>query len=604
MARTSRKVQEINGILKPDDKAAWVVDKYVSFRNDQIGWLNQSKELRNYIFQTSTQDTNNKTLPWKNSTSVPKLTQLRDNLHANYFAALFPNERWFKWEADTNDGDSRENARLIESYMRQKIRESKFKQAISEALYDYIDYGNAFGEVVYEVNTHETPDGNTVVTYNGPRCYRISPYDIYFDITADTFKNAAKITRRVTSMGSLQRAFEENPAEFGWVPEALGSTMAARNSLKGYGDSDIDKSEGLQIDGFGTLYNYYSSDMVELLEFEGDLYDVDRGELMIGRKIIVVDRRKVVYDEPYTSWFGTSNKEHVGWRNRPDNLYGMGPLDNLVGMQYRLDHLENLKADVFDQIAHPIVYQRGYVEDWEWGPGERIYGEADSEVRVLSPDTTALNADFQINQLMQHMEQLAGAPSEAMGIRTPGEKTAFEVQELQNAAGRIFQHKVNKFEEEFLEPLLNQMLESARRNLNGVEVVKVIDDDFAVAQFERITPSILNQRGKLYPMGARHFAKQAQTVQNLFGFVNSAAYQDPAVVSHISGLKVAELLQENLGLEQFELVQENIRLAEQQRTQQLMQTAQQANVEELAGQAFPVEQAPPEEEEVPEEAPV
>jgi hypothetical protein len=41
----------------------------------------------------------------------------------------------------------------------------------------------------------------------------------------------------------------------------------------------------------------------------------------------------------------------------------MGPLDNLVGMQYRIDHLENLKADVFDLIAFPPLKIKGYVED-------------------------------------------------------------------------------------------------------------------------------------------------------------------------------------------------------------------------------------------------
>ena len=598
MARTPKKVQEINGILKPDDMASWVVDKYQSWRGDQVSWLEQSKELRNYIFQTSTQDTNNKSLPWKNSTSVPKLTQLRDNLHANYYAALFPSDRWFKWEAETNDAAARENARLIEAYMRQKIRESGFKQAISKALYDYIDYGNAFGEVSYQADIHSTEDGPNISVYVGPRVFRISPYDLFFDVTASEFKDAGKITRRVVSMGSLKRAAQEDPDQFGWVETALNDTMVTRNSLKGYGDSDIDKSEGFQIDGFGTLYSYYSSDMVEILEYEGDLFDAEQEELMMGRKVIVVDRRKVVYNEPYQSWLGRSNKEHVGWRDRPDNLYGMGPLDNLVGMQYRLDHLENLKADVFDQIAHPVVYQRGFVEEWDWGPGERIFGDVDSEVRVLAPDTTALNADFQMDILMRNMEQLAGAPSEAMGIRTPGEKTAFEVQELQNAAGRIFQHKVQKFEEEFVEPLLNQMLESARRNMNGVEIVKVLDDDFAVEQFERITPDVLNQRGKLYPMGARHFAKQAQVIQNLFGFLNSAAYQDPAVQAHISGVKLAELLQEHLGLEQFELVQQDIRVAEQQQTQSLLAQAQEANVEQIANRAFPTEGPPVEEEDL------
>ena len=589
MARTSKTVQEINGIVKPDDLASWVTNKYVSWRHAQQAWLDQSKELRNYIFQTSTRDTTNAVLPWKNSTSTPKITQLRDNLHANYMAALFPNERWFKWESEARDANERENAKLIEAYMRQKIRESKFKKQISKAIYDYIDYGNAFGEVSYEQEIHTTEDGPAVSVYNGPRMSRISPYDIFFDIGSEDFKNAGKITRRVVSMGSLKRAYEMNPIEFDWVPAALEDTMNTRHSLKAYGDSDIDKSEGFQIDGFGQLNQYYSSDMVELLEYEGDLYDPTTNELMTGYKVIVMDRRKLVYKGPYESWLGESNKEHVGWRDRPDNLYAMGPLDNLVGMQYRLDHLENLKADVFDQIAHPIVYQRGYVEEWMWQPGETIMGDIDSEVRVLSPDATALNANFEMDILMRNMEQLAGAPSEAMGIRTPGEKTAFEVSELQNAAGRIFQQKVQKFEEEFLAPLLNQMLESARRNMNAVEIIKVLDDDFAVAQFEQITPEVLQQRGKLYPLGASHFAKTAQTVQNIFGFLNSAAYQDPAVVAHISGVKIAQLLQEHLGLEQFELVQENIRVAEQQQTQSLAMESQASQAEQLAARAFPTQ---------------
>ena len=255
-------------------------------------------------------------------------------------------------------------------------------------------------------------------------------------------------------------------------------------------------------------------------------------------------------------------------------------------MQYRLDHLENLKADVFDQIAHPVVYQRGQVEDWDWGPGERIFGDVDSQVTVLSPDTTALNADFQKNQLMQDMEQLVGAPREAMGIRTPGEKTAFEVSSLQNAAGRLFQQKILFFEEHFIEPLLNQMLEAARRNVTGVEVIQSLDEDFATQEFLKITPDTFAKKGKLYPMGARHFAKQATVVQNLIGFVNSAAYADPSVQTHVSGLGIASLMEEMLGLEKYSLVGDNLRVAENQKTAQLMQQAQEENVGKVADRQF------------------
>lgn len=170
-----------------------------------------------------------------------------------------------------------------------------------------------------------------------------------------------------------------------------------------------------------------------------------------------------------------------------------------------------------------------------------------------------------------------------MGIRTPGEKTAFEVAELQNAAGRLFQHKITYFEEHFIEPLLNQMLESARRNINSIEVVESLDEDYGLQEFLSIGPKELNSKGKLYPVGARHFAKQAQTTQNLIGLIQSGVMQDPAVSAHISGFRLAKLLEENLGLDGYELVVDNIRITEQQKTQSLSNQAQDENVKEVAG---------------------
>jgi hypothetical protein len=338
----------------------------------------------------------------------------------------------------------------------------------------------------------------------------------------------------------------------------------------------------MSVDGFGSLSAYLNSGLIEFLEFEGDVYDPDTKTILVGHRIIVMDKKHVVYCAPFESWLGTSSKEHVAWRLRPDNLIGMGPLDNLVGMQYRIDHLENLKADVFDQIAHPVVYSQGYVEDWSWGPGEKINGDVDSQVTMLRPDTTALNADFQIQNLMQVMEEMAGAPKQAMGIRTPGEKTAFEVQTLDNAAGRIFQMKVAWFEQQLVEPLLNQMLELARRNLNVTDLVSVIDDDFGVVEFKSITQEDLQSKGRLTPVGARHYARQNQLAQNLMGFINSAAYQDPMVQAHVSSIKLAKTIEQLLDIEQFGLVIPNIRVAEQMELQQQQTSAQEIQVDELA----------------------
>jgi len=256
----------------------------------------------------------------------------------------------------------------------------------------------------------------------------------------------------------------------------------------------------------------------------------------------------------------------------------MGPLDNLVGMQYRIDHLENLKADVFDQIAYPVMKIRGDVEDFDFEPGARIYLGEEGDVGYLVPDSTALQADFQINALENKMEEMAGAPRQAMGIRTPGEKTAFEVQTLQNSASRIFEHKTAHFERTFIEPILNAMLEIARRYMNMSDTLRVIDDATGVAFFREITKDDIIASGKIVPVGARHFAERARRVQNLTQLFQIKA-TDPSVAAHLSGKELARILSEELG--EPSLFSENIAVAEQLETQEQVQNAQVVNEENL-----------------------
>lgn len=557
--------------------ATQIANLYTTFKNAINGKTRAWEELRNYLFATDTTTTTNAQLPWKNKTTRPKLTQIRDNLQANYMAALFPNDKWFKWIPDTPDSAKKKKARAIEAYMQAKFRESNFKHEVSKLVNDFIDYGNAFGDVAFE-KTIATMGNVNVPIYIGPKVIRISPLDIVFDITAPSFMSSPKITRTLLSFGQIEKLRRTDPAWAKIGQEVIDRIKKNRQEAAGnprmFESGDHAKLKALVADGFSTILQYYNSGMVEFLEFEGDYYDTENMKLYENHVITVVDRLYIVRKEPISNWFGTSYKKHIGWRLRPDNLIAMGPLDNLVGLQYRLDHLENLRADVFDLIAFPPLKVKGYVEDFKWGPNERIYMEQDSDVESLAPETIALNADMQIAQIEQTMEDMAGAPKQAMGIRTPGEKTAFEVSELMNAASRTFQMKAAQFEEMLLEPLINEMLEIARRNFDAAEIVRVINDQTGVSEFLTITPDDIKARGKLVPMGARHFAAQAQLVQNLSNLAATQIYMDPSVSVHISGLRMAQLLEENLNLERFQLVSPNVRVFENADTQALMAHAQ------------------------------
>lgn len=560
---------DIESILDPHNLAVDIAGRWNTWNNARVKKIEEWKELRNYLYATDTRTTSNQKLPWTNSTTTPKLTQIADNLHANYFSALFPQQSWFKFIANDENSDVKAKRDTIQAYMANKLRQSEFENTVSRLINDYIQYGNCFATVDFVRDITEFDDGERIVNYVGPRIVRISPFDICFNPLAASFSESPKIVRSVLTLGEIARKVDET-VDNAYMKDILTKMVSNRHDGLGR-DVDVSKSEAFIADGFSSLDEYYESDYVELLTFYGDIYDADTGTFHRNRVITIVDRAYVLMNEQNPNWLGKAAIFHAGWRERPDNLYAMGPLDNLVGMQYRIDHLENLKADVFDQIAYPIMKIRGDVEDFDFQPGTRIYLGEEGDVGYLAPDATALNADFQIQNLEAKMEMLAGAPREAMGIRSAGEKTAFEVNQLMTAAGRIFQHKTAHFERVFLEPILNAMLEAARRNMDYADTIRVLNEDTGLYFFEQITKEDIQANGKIVPMGARHFAERANRIQNL-----TQLYQlklaDPSVATHLSGKEFARLLAEELG--EARLFGENIMITEQLDTQRVATEAQ------------------------------
>src|SRR5690554_3477871 len=567
----SKIIAEITSTFSQDDTSAWVANLWNKFHMQRAGKLEESLELRNYIFATDTTITTNQTLPWKNSTTLPKLCQIRDNLHSNYISSLFPNDEWLTWKGYSRSDSTKDKARAIESYMSNKARQSHFRTEMSKLLYDYIDYGNAFATVEFEASYKEMPDGQRVPDYIGPKVKRISPLDIVFNPLATSFRDTFKIVRSIKTLGELKVMAETYPENSFWK-DAIRLREERMSKAGSYSSEDFQKAVGYQVDGFGSIFEYYQSDYVEILEFYGDFHNQGTGEIQTNQKITVVDRSYTVNQEDIPSWFGHAPIYHVGWRFRPDNLWAMGPLDNLVGMQYRIDHLENLKADAMDLLVHPPLKIIGEVEQFNWGPGAEIHIDENGDVQELGQNLQSiLGANNEIALLEQRMEEFSGAPRQAMGIRTPGEKTAFEVQTLDNATGRIFQEKITTFEVELLEPVLNAMLETARRNLSQSDIIRVMNDDLGVETFLEVTREDITANGLLRPIGARHFAKQAQDLQNLVGVLNSPIGQ--MIGPHTSGVEMSKFISDVLGLKGWEIFRPNVAISEQAKTQQLMNQA-------------------------------
>jgi len=568
----SDKIAELQNLVSIDDKAAWVSHLWDQYNNQRREKIEEWKELRDYLFATDTSSTGNGSLPWKNSTTLPKLTQIRDNLHANYISALFPNDNWLQWQGYTLDDSLKAKAEAIEAYMGNKTRINGFRTEVSKLLYDFIDYGNAFAFPSFENRTKELPDGTEVTAYVGPVAHRVSPLDIVFNPLADRIDNTYKIIRSTKTLGEIRKLAETEPDNHFWS-DALKKRQEIVSKAGAYSIEDFDKALGFQVDGFGNMHEYFQSGYMEILEFFGDYHDAATGELTTDRVITIVDRSTLVRDDVMPQMYGGSPFVHAGWRARPDNLWHMGPLDNLVGLQYRLDHLENLKADAMDLCIHPPLKIIGEVEEFAWGPGAEIHIDEGGDVVELGKNlNNVMAANNELQIIEDRMELYAGAPREAMGVRSPGEKTAFEVQELATAAGRIFQEKITHFERELLEPLLNKMLETAQRNMTGNDVIRVMDNDIGAEIFSSVTAEDIIANGKIRPVGARHFAKQAQDLQNLNGVLNGAVGE--MVAPHMSAINLTKFIDDVVGLKAYEIFSPNAAVAEQQETQTQVDSAE------------------------------
>lgn len=566
------RVLNLDDFIVPDQLGTSIANKYLDWETRRTDKVLAWEEVRHYVYATDTTQTSNSKLPWKNKTTIPKICQIRDNLAANYMATLFPRRKWLTWLAANDEENNPQKREAVIAYMANAIEQPYFKAEISKCVLDYIDYGNAIGMPDWVDDTQELDD-KTQIGYVGPVVRRISPLDIVFNPVAADFTHTPKIIRSLVSLGEVKEMLsrlstpdtaEEYEKLWQYLKDVRSQVHSSTGSLRV-------QDTYLEMDGFDSFRAYLESDYAELLTFYGDIYDRESDTFYRNHMITVVDRHKVIGKRPNPSFFGTAPIRHVGWRQRQDNLWAMGPLDNLIGMQYRLDHIENLKADLFDLTAFPPLKIKGHVEEFVWGPMEKIFVSDEGDVEIMSPDVQALNANVEIQSLQALMEEMAGAPKEALGFRSPGEKTAYEVQRLENAASRIFQSKIAQFEELFIEPLLNDMLELARRKVTTASV-RVFDNELKFNSFMDLSSEDLAGNGRIRPIGARHFAEQAQMLQNINGFYSSSAGQDPAIQAHFSSVKLAQMFEDVLGIEDYEIVTPYIRLTEQADAQRMAQS--------------------------------
>lgn len=581
MSKLNEVVSMMGGVGTESSFVDYLVNLYTNFKNSRSKWEEENDEVSKFVFATDTRSTVQQSATFKNTTTIPKLAQVRNNIITSYEEHLFPTTDWIQWDAATQDAATKEKADIVKSYVQTKAADSNLKGIAQLLVQDWTDKGFCAAEVVFCNEKTQDVNGNPVQAYYGARARRLNPNDVVYDVLAPDLETATKVVRSVYSLGGLKKLSIDNPEVLS--PEEFESIKRRRHEVRGALVDANGKEKylvrQLQRAGFGDIVEYMLSDQYELLTFYGNFYDEDNDILYDNHRIQVLDRAIVLKKEPITSLTGKHSVKIAVWEFREGTLAPIGPLHRIVGLQYKLDKLENQRADKFDQLINPTTVERGDVTFYgvRGEPGGHYKVEEGGDVTELVESAVVLQADTQIQFTLALMDDLSGNPKESIGQRTPGEKTRFEVQLLDSGQNKMFRNKVKKFEDEMLSPILQEFLAIGRRNISQTDLIKLYDNEMNTVVFQQITRDDLNISGRLRAAGATIFAERANALQNLTNLANTNVMN--LTQQHWSRIKMAKTVEELSGLKQYEMVFPNIGIQEDEQTKRLAQQSQDKTTE-------------------------
>lgn len=543
---------------------------------------NETAEVRDFLYATDSKTTSNAGNPWSHVTVLPKLCQIADNLKAQYLSTILPHDDTIEFEAADEDAKTVETKRQVEGYIRSRHKAYKHRSVVQSVIDDWVEDGNAYVMTEYESQTaQEDANGAVLKGYIGPRIRRIDPARIAFNTSATSFEEAPKIIQAVKTMGDIYREIQNER-----LPEEYREVLTRAMNFRHYVNSNAalfgDDWLNHPMQGWGTNGVYWSNEHVEILTFYGSFYNTATQEMTLNKKITVIDRKWVLLKEDIDTWDGNPLIRHVPWRKRPNSLLGMGPLANLTGMQYMINHWENSKSDALDKMITQDRVFNGVEDIVQNSDGSTDYYVYETGgVTNLAPDTTILSHDSRIERTEAKMEEYAGVPPEAFGFKTPGEQTKFEVGERLTRGALLFTEKSATFEELLLLPAVNDELELAARHADNVLSVEVSTPEGDI--FEEINADVLKRKGSLIPTGASASKLKQLYAQELQVFMQTLQ-NDPQVALHFPAKGIAKAW--NLVLtggrrkglfKEFGRVEEEIELAQVQKAAQEM-VAEQSSV--------------------------
>lgn len=558
--------------------ASLITDRWVTLWEQRKKLRSMDHEVQEYLHATSTKGTANQKdhEGQGHTTNIPMLYKTKEMLVALYMDMIFPSTSYMKWTGQAAvDKKTVSKGQATAEYMRKKMAYRPNAKAALQLITDFVERGRVASLTGFERVMRENKVGTKDVYYEGPTIKRLHPESYVFDVTATDVQSTPKIIRQVYPMAQIMRMHEDGSKIY--TKEIMNKLTSRRRESQAGFSEDRAKYITMNMHGLGNYSAYLQSGNVEVLVFLGDLYDNVSNTLLRDQHILIVDRADVLYQETSTMITGDNFHYHV-YEPFENTLGGLGPLHKVVGLQYALNHTQNMKANAVDLEVKPPTKFMGGDATQEIEPGARLIMDTDEDISFLNVQTQALQLNNDQSFTMGMYEQVTGIPSELSGIRTPGEKTATEHNSIISSGQRIPLTKAKYFEQFFWEPILQSMLEIAKENMQGTDFVAILNTETGQQDFMEVGRDDLAASGDIAPIGARGLAEESRALREFLEIT-----QNPVMAQllqpHISGKQLARKVEKSLNWEHSGVLRDFVQLTEQAELQDLATVADQKGQE-------------------------
>jgi hypothetical protein len=466
---------------------------------------------------------------WRHRIQVSKGYEIVETIVSYLMGAFFPNKDWFSYIP--HEPNIQDLVDVVKKFTMAKLRDASFESkwemytrqcvitGFSPMLitwdrrmeYRYkrvlqnVTQTDALGEV--KRTTQWVPRREHRLIKNNVNFEPLSCYDVYIDPQKDNLMDSGVFRVIRKTKGEIARQITRGDYPY--------LDMAHVAKWKAQTVQTVKKQAVATWMGV----NYYPMDLVEMVEYWGDIEVQDKVYEDVHAVFLGNELAKF---EPNGYWCG---KPFIIGNAIPiaNQVYGLGVLEPVLGMLHQLNIVTNQRLDALELAIDPMykVVNDGFtdLDDIYTAPGKLLITGATDNIIPLQKDTTFQVSYTESQVLEQNIDQSVGTGA-YIGTQQgrSGERvTATEIQAVRDAGGNRLSSIHRHIENTQLMPLLQKLYILFQQFVEEDEVVRVPGG--GGYEYVQVGAAELSHQFDVYPVGADHVAQEEKDLQMIMDFV-------------------------------------------------------------------------------------